>query len=542
MSSIDIKAKVQAIPYSQPVATVTEEQLAAEAQAAAEEAAASAPADGDLEWKGFQSPDIGVLEGVQKIANGVVSKLETIVNLLNPVLQFLELFISAFNSFSAAIESLINTAQGIVDDFSSDLANAGVFFNVLVPPALNLELFQNKEYQKLASGGYEGFLTRLQVSLNNAADPNRPIFTSGASVGGLLIMIDAESYDDFFQNINTLNNLFSFMGLLPVMDAPPPPTNLRGESGYFSDGDETKFGIRLTWDAPAIKAPLFSIGRSTDSGGTKKEDAEYIPDKLWGKDGFIRALRIRKATGKWPTRTFYEYDRIGTTAANPVSGAGAFLDTDVEEGKDYYYVVFSGFPPIYGGPSTETRVTADKSGCIPEGMVGVVQHEGGNLEFMGVGLGSLGQWSSLQLKAVLPFVPTLVEQLNKLLGTIKGMVKTGSSAFGDFLEGIQAKINKYVDLIDIVGSIIEKITNLDFGTIAMLNVPPEEGGVSHFMERVRSAEPLGDGFTGPEGITMGIVIMYGASSNVPGGADNIEANAERVKKAIGLLRTVLGIN
>lgn len=516
-SNQDIRARIKAVPFSLPISVIA----AAEA-----EAAAAAAAEGELKWKCPDLPDLSAIEAVAKALNKGIGVLSKVLSVLDPILRLVELFVTAFNSINSIILAFINLAQNELNKWAEDIAGSGIFFNMLVPPVLDPTLVSDVNWQGLSSGGFQGFLKRLQVSFYNTSDPNRPKFSADATVGGMILMIDAESFDTFFKNMNTINNLFDFVEFLPITTELPPPTNIRAHSEKDDDG---KLGIKLMWDAAPIRPAVYRVRRSTTPGGEIKKVKE-IPTKLGGKDGFIRALGYRKKEKKWPTQVIRYYEPVGLVASNPITGNSSFIDSNVTNGVQYYYTIESGFPPVYGPLSTEVAVEADGDDCIPKEVAETIEHENGRIELVGIGLGSLGQWSTIQARSLLPFFPILISQMNKLINTLKGMIKDASSSFGDFVQGIKDRIESYIDLVELILVIIERIASISFGDLAFLNVPPESGGIQNFMRRVRAAEPPEGGFTGPEGITAGMVFVYGTTqADVTLSKEREEANAKIAK-------------
>jgi len=566
-NSIDIKAKIVAVsssePYAPPgeAAAVAAQEEAQRSEEAAQEAQQNLSANAG-KWKVF-GPDTSMIpEDIIEKFDKAITTLGKVTDALTPILNFLEFFLSSFNSFSSLIGSLLDRVQKEVNEWSEDLAGAGIFFNPLFPPALNKNMINNNNWQKLSTGGFDGFLSRLDVSLRNTADDHRPRFSRDAQVGGLIIMVDSESADDFFSTLNQLANLFDILNLVPINLSPPPPKTIRSYPVYT---DEDGYGIHLKWDAPGIPFTngFYRISRSVVPGGIPKE-VNDIPTKLGGKDGFIRAIKTRLSTyfsdkragkspaGSWPTKTVYAYDDPTFNGphivkANVVNGSGSYLDRDIplEAGEplfdQFYYTVESGFPGLWGPPSREISVTVQKK-CVDPDSVAVVTHAKGYKEYISAGWGGLGQWSSIQTKFLIPFMPLLIEQMNKVLDTLKGMVKNNSDSFSDFIKGIKDKIDTYIFMIDLLTSIVEQVQKMILGpSAAFLVVPPEKGGISGFMQRVRSAKVPDDGFSGQNGMTGGLVFIYGAVRFDTFGNTDEKAIAEQSKAISKAFSTLVSL-
>lgn len=579
MATLNIKANIRAVPYVAPPAPPSRAEEAAAAADAALEASAIATATDNLQeksgsWHSFSLGNV-IPEAPIVILDKTVSVLQKVMNILTPILKILQMLISAFASFSALLSALIDFVQIGVNKWAKDMMGAGAYMNVIVPPGLMKNFQGSIASGFMATGGFEGFMARLGVSLRNTADPNRPTFSEDAKVGGFVIIIDSESPASFFVSMKQLGNLFDFMNLLPINTDPPPPTNVRGLFGMyysrekFKDEPEGKLGIELKWDAPPLKvSPMFyRISRSKIPGG-EQVITNPLPTKLGGPDGFIHAVRVRLAAffskpepnapvdesapkkGEWPPVIEYKYkdpDFNGNSPkvvkANPVTGGGSFIDYDIPmKGENpreyqYYYVIEAGFGTATDGiwgPKTPEITVPMPSGCIPPEMAAAVQHGNGKMEYVTVGLGALGSWSSISLKMVIPFMPLLIEMLNKLLNMLKGMLSTSSSAFIEFITALQEKIEYYMEIIIILSAIVTQVKNIKLDqSVSFLFVPVEEGGVSGFMSRMRQAEQPPGGFTGPNGMTAGIVFMFGAAQKSPIG----ESEKSVINAQTALLQT-----
>lgn len=594
MSSVDIQARVRAFPVvGVPIPPSKLAEVTAARQAAANEAAAK-KAKEDLakksgSWIAFGA-DLSFLTKPLLppllVLDKTLTVLEKILAILMPIMKLIELFISAFGSLSALVGAILAVVKTVVNQWAQDLAGSGVYTNFLVPPAF-VKNPGGINIQKLSSGGFQGFLSRLSVSMNNRADPNRPQFSSDAPVGGMIILIDSESLDNFFMSLKQLNNLLGFLDGFPINLEPPPPSNIRTIYGNFISDEfpEGKNGIKLQWDAPPGFSGFtyyYKLSRSTIQGGelTQKEE---IPEKLGGPNGFIRAVQLKlstflaktrgenntfeptlgspKETGEsgWPMVTYYEYadpefngGSPTVIKANVVNGSAEYIDFDIppfQNGKpvhlQYYYIIETGWPELdLWGPRSPEQTVPIEADCIEPNSVAVVQHGNGYLEYLRSGLGKgMGVWSSVQMRYVVPFLPLLIDLMNKLLSGLQGMVKTSTTAFSDFLKGLQEKIITYKQILEVLIAIVEQIKKILLGpSVAFLFVPPAAGGVNGFMNRVRSAEQPDDGFSGANGITAGLVFLFGGPSKDPFGnadTDSINEQAKNLEKSFSLIMKLL---
>ena len=500
-------------------------------------------------WKNLKYDNVFPI-GVIKSLDKALSSVSKLVNLLTKSLGLLQMFINSFNSFSTILRAFVSYCQNQIGQFSRDIAGAGVYVNVLVPPSFLKGLENNQLFSGLSSGGFDGFMQRLRVSLHNTADKNAPRFSDEASVGGMIVLLDSETLYDFYRGIDFLKSMFDFMDIFPINTAPPPPRNVRGAANYYELNNkieildesgnkidtgvslkEKKLGIRLDWDSPAFHGfTSYKISRSLKSGGELVSRRE-VPKKLIGpkgreEEGLLTAAKMFMFDGfSWPAVLTNEYNDPNfnkgnpvVVRANPVNGNGAFIDFDVDpkEVRQYYYVVQSGFPvpllSLWGPRSTEAGVSTNPKACINKNQYAAVVHENG-VELLSAGAGSLGQWSSIKAQAILPFLKPILDLVNSLLSSLAGAVKTNSKAFSDYLAGIKQKFEKYRHYLEVITTMISALENFFSGApkIAFLQIPAQKGGVNHLIDRITLAQqPLG-GFSGQSGFSLGIVFIYGES-------------------------------
>ena len=602
MSNFDFKARMLAVPHSS--SKVQSGSPAAELAQLVAEASGLEQAKAFLDKKAGKWQQASFLDilppGVVPALDKAVKGLGKVMTILTKVMKILQLFISSFGSFASLISSLLSFIRRTVNSMAQDLLTAGAYMNVLMPPSLNRNMFQNDNWKNLSAGGFEGFLGRLQVSLVNPYDKNRPVFDDNGVVGGFIILVDATAPDEFFKTLKQLGDLFDFMDLFPFNTSVPPPENIQSYPIYQETediaGTTAEYGIRLKWDAPPgvpFAGGFFRVSRSTVPGG-RLTYVKDIPTKLGGKDGFLHALRVRLANlvsglrakrkgttsklipGDWPLKPVYKYDdptfnpkhksssteykedgeslsaTMGSPVivkSNPITGGGEYIDKDIPSDssndpihKEYHYIIESGWPAFWGPPSSDIMVPVEKK-CIDPMSTAVVEHPKGYTEFISAGWGGLGSWSSMQIGVSIPLLPKLIEMMDKLLATLEGMVKNSSDSFTEFLNGLEEKIQKYMQIIDIMTAIVTKMKELILGpSAAFLYIPPQAGGVAGFMDRIRSAKQPENGFSGVDGMTAGVVFAFGGSLFTVNGEENkalVEIQTKAIEKAFGLMVKLL---
>jgi hypothetical protein len=489
------------------------------------------------QWNTASLPDFSAIQKLTDNLGKAVDGLNQIVTLLQKVLQIIELFVSGFSSFSKIIESIIGFGETTVNNFVQDL-KGGVYLNIVAPPAFLAKYNGNPYYIEQSRGGFEGFLTRLQASIDNPNDINRPNFSPDAVVGGMVVLLDSQSLDKIWVGLKQLAALFDFVKLFGLNLTPPPPTGLHGRCGFFnaSTGFTTptqQLGIKLEWQSSSI-ASNYLVYRSTVPGGVTQE-VEYIPSTLMNdpdtnepglfsiaKDMLFSLFTSNPVTK--PTRFVQVYNDPTFNAGKPVqvksnvSGVTiSFIDTFVDENvPQYFYVVKSGET---GQNSIELSVLVRKCNDLPN-KANVIQQPEGHFEFLSMGFGNLNSWSSIQLSAAVPWVGELADMLIKFLDSMKGMVNDATDSFTGFITQIGAKLKLYVGILQTVSYVINMFKSFVIGeSISFLELPPAQGGTSYFVDRIRQAKLPSDitSFSDENGISIGIVLMYAG--------DEIIANA-----------------
>lgn len=554
---------------------------------------ATPPPQGTAEWTKWQLelPPF-IVTAIQQL-EGPIKVMEALIKVLTPIMSLIELYISTFGSFAKAIASVIEMIQQSVNEAAQSFGTAGVYMNILVPPAFLPENISNFNVMQMSNGGFQGFLSRLSQSLQDPTDKKRPVFGPGDYVGGMVIVVDAANVEEFFTSLNSLAQMLDFVKLFGINLTPPPPNNLRGRPGYFEDKNgKVRFGVEVEWDSSPLAATEYVLARSQTPGGVAK-DKPYKPSGLTGPDGLLTVLKNafasigipkEKRGELWPTKTVYEYNDPGFNGGVPVvvgkrlDGSGLYIDyfmggdnsgpifkpdytSDNPEERtplQVYYTVYSaiGHPkptltepiPVNVGPAAQ-EIGVEVKTCIDDSAVDIIENEGPNgesiFEFMVPGFSKLGSWTSMQLSVAAPFVEDLAAMINKILDVIKGGFTDASDSFSDFMRQVKEKIENFIELITLIIQVLTELKGLLSGqSAAFLFVLPELGGNAKFMQTVSEAQvaPGDPPFSGPGGVTAGIVLMYGAGVSGVDAATAAKAKAQFavVEKAFGALKVLLG--
>jgi hypothetical protein len=161
-------------------------------------------------WNSFslQLPGKDLLEGARNILETLVTFLEILKTLLDIVKALLISFPNPIIALVQALISLINT-------LFETLKKTGLYALYDVPDTLG-----DPNFNRVA-GGYQGFVTRFKGSLVDSRDPNRPQPIAGATQSGfILLVVDAENVQVLLRRLTLLLRFFGKDFLAPHYAAP----------------------------------------------------------------------------------------------------------------------------------------------------------------------------------------------------------------------------------------------------------------------------------------------------------------------------------
>lgn len=469
----------------------------------------------------------------------MIDKLQKATDILVKVAKIVELVISSFGSLSSIVKTLLGVVQNQVNKWVEDLSSVGLYSIMITPPAFDKALQGNVKFNQFSSGGFQNFVSTLGIAFNNTSDVNRPVFTEEAMVGGFIILIDSDTLDQFFKTMETFSRLFNVIDLIPVNTNFIPPRDVKGSFKY--DKKAGKYGIELKWKAPPVWVPMYQVSRSMRAGGREdKQNVSPLKMKLYASRDqwdLFKAVKHKIQTKEWPQEKVVVYDdeeatRMGVpefngpvrVASNAMTGGGSYMDYNIKLGADgkpvplkYYYVVQSGFGGdigIWGNYSIQVGVPVSPI-CIDENQAAVIKHQDGSgrnrYRFVRAGMGDLNKWWVFQFKV--PFLEDFAKLFSNILESIGGMTDNASSSFSSFIQSIKDKIDYYANMVEALIGIIQAIQSLEFaGRVAYLYLQAKPGGTRGFMSRLRAAQPIEGGFSGPSGITSGLVFLTGIPS------------------------------
>jgi len=149
------------------------------------------------------------------------------------------------------------------------------------------------------------------------------------------------------------------------------------------------------------------------------------------------------------------------------------------------------------------------------------------------------------MSVTLPWVGELVDFIDKFLEQMQGLATDASDSFVEFIKQLKDKITYFIGLVRLFAKMLTALKEILSGlpSIAFLFLPPKSGGNEEFMKRVKSAKiaPPGEPFSGPSGITVGIVLMYGFDSSIAEAYTAGGPAREALQKSFDTLNTAFNV-
>lgn len=489
------KGFAEPVPFEPPITVI--QGLVGQDSTASE---ATKETDGD-QWKelflnlgigDFLSPD-----AIQNF-NNFLKKVDNVIKALTVILKVLRLLSSDFlniaRALKFALKQIIQTLQDLVDTFIS----TGVYTCVIRPD----DSERDDSYIIPTWGSFEEFKTKIAAACLDRENPASPArLTQGNTVGGFVIgglsgTNDPDLLDSMISNLSLLAELFGITGSYPA-----PPKNLRAAPGYYRKiGDGTsdkKLGIRIRWSRPDSKGALgYRVFRSKKKEGLPFTQEQYDEalsrHPVARKEEHVRNIqkaRIYRDEGFEPEFV------LGGVARDTFQ----FIDFDIEEGVTYYYSVMS---VIKGdglidsdpwnrrvdSPLMSKAIEARASFCIPVSEIerGILSLEGDFISEKDYRF----NWQSRTLRSYFgPLLDDMIDHVDQFTDILAGLVQTSSDAIQEYIVFLSKKIRGYIQIIQIITNIVTILVNFRLrGSLLLLNLEAEPGGVENFVDRVRKSQ------------------------------------------------------
>jgi len=481
----------------------------------------SAVEEGEDAWTQFSiNLDLSQIKKLAQFNEKLLEKSDKVINVLVVILKVLRLFNSDLLSLSRLLKVVIKQVIKGIQGFIESLISTGLYVNPIIPD------FDKRKpgYVLPINAGIGEFKAQFTASCLNKNDPTAPKFGPQDTVGGFVFATGAGVNDpsllaNFIKNLEILAKFFGFKNPLP-----PPPVNVACKPGYFKDSDGTKkLGVQVTWEHPGDTLSIsgFKLYRCKNKEGLKKivvENNKQVERYVYSDEDFNSGDPYE--VSYFPLKYKYKY-----------------IDFEVEAEQKYNYQIFStaGFDFLDAyeflrsveSPMGSVRVSAVPRGCIPISELkrnNIFDVDGNPVDTSKLG----GEWINLTVRDILPVeMGSVFQLLDNFSEAVAGGLDSAGDALTDYIDFLKKKIQKLLDIMRTVVDLVDRILQYRLqGSVLLLNIPPESGGMQNFVDRFNSAvfneqevrnllasseedQEAGASIEGLEGIFAGVGIVYG---------------------------------
>ena len=502
-----------------------------------------------------------VTEGMEKFLEVVDTTTKVVVALL----KLIRIFSSDFKSIGRILKVLLKVIVKQVKQIIDSFASSGVYVSLIFP---DFDPHRPK-FTLPVNGGYKEFVQRVNATCLNSRDEDAPKFGEKDTVGGFILAMIGGSNDpsflaDLITNFQILSKLFRFQNPMPA-----PAKNIRAVPGFYKDPEpknkgKLKMGVKITWEHPGTPISGFVLRRSFYADGLKVT-VKTPP----GSKKTVEVVRMYRDENFDKERKHFPVV-IGRPKYS-------FIDFDVEEGELYFYKVFTevGYDfydknPVFQrieSPTASKKVFAIPHKRIPLSELvkeSVYDEDGNRVDPKDME----ADWQSYTLRTLLgPQVDKLLDLMDKISDKLGGMVSTSGDAMTEYLTFIEKKIKFYLNIINQIADIIERLAQLRLsGTFMVLTISPEVGGMQGFVDKFNSAvltddvgglqvgtpdkKPPSIASLNDQGIMAGLMFVYGFP--IPDGeyfqnlaaeeqAAELQASLDKSQKALKVFLDLLGL-
>lgn len=496
------------------------------------------PAPSDQEGKGYAwhawSLNLSLSDWDQ--LNNILEKnmklfevLQRVVEIAVAIIKLIRVFMSDLKSMNRAfkflIKAIIKQLRILIESFSS----TGIYIGTIFP---NFDP-RNYRFDMPVNGGFREFITRVNMMCASTSDDAPKFYGEGDTVGGVIIgMIggtnDPKFLTDMIENFTILGKFFRFQNPLPA-----PPKNFEVKAGFYPDpslNNQKRLGVRIRWTHPNVPCITgFELYKSTDSSGI------YVQVSVYGKN--VTLLRLSE------TPCYKTSVKLGVINYE-------YIDFKVESGVEYFYQVNSttglsnaqeqtmtvsavgetSWMSHISSPVASPILSAKPISKIPLSELKkytTIDESGSFVQPRDFG----GPWISLTIRALLGReIDFILKQIDDLGDKIIGIAKTSTDHVNEYLDFIEKKINDYVDIINKVQAIIDRIMSLRLrGSFLVLELYPKTGGIMNFVDRFNAAsrdpeikqyptnatKDINGGIAQfmEKGIMAGVILLYGFAAD-----------------------------
>jgi hypothetical protein len=366
---------------------------------------------------------------------------------------------------------------------------------------------------------------------------------------------DPNGLNELMQNLSMLSNFFpglvntaqpaspvgvkALPGLYSLPFSINPLTNLKNQVGL-----KKQIGIKITWeDNPSTSfinlksgTTHYYVFRSTTRQGTPLgEDGKPVTSisaktKYKQLNGGIVRVYANEGTTE---KDVFNKGLAKVVVNSPFETFNEIIDFDVLPDVEYFYIVVPAFGDLketdylnfldvfkgaFGIPSKV--VSAKATACIPDYLQNWIEYPDGRI--LPTGNSNAPHWESLNVKTILgPQSDRILSSLVQMLNIAGSYLETANSNFSSFQKNFKRKIQAYLRVISRINKLLSLLSTYKIvGSVSLLNLREQKGGIAKFAQRVNAAK-LPDKLKkiNPiSGISTGVVLLYGYSGS---GSSNV---------------------
>lgn len=426
--------------------------------------------------------DLSQVEEITDFVQGFLEVVDKVTKTVSALIKVMRVFTSDFKSISRLLKVLLKIVVKKLQELIDGLSSTGIYVASIFPDFNT----RSEKFVLPVNGGYKQFSATVNRLCLESKDEDAPRFGPGDVVGGLIIAMiggtnDPRFLQDLITNFGVLSKLFRFRN-----PTPSPAKNVTAVAGFYKDpasGGKYRMGVKISWQHPGTPLSGFVLRRSRYKNGFLVE--------VQNEDGVLETVRSYKDK---------DFDAKGIKQFNAVFGRPKYhyIDFDVKSGETYYYKVFTtvGYDfydkhPFYQrieSPTASKTVYAVPRNKIPlselakETTFDVNANRVWSEEFD-------GDWQSLSLRTLLgDQIDRLFSQMDRLSDKLSGIVTTSGDAIGEFIKFFEKKINFYMGIVNKIADILSRLAQLKMsGTVMLLWIEPEKGGMENFVRKYNSA-------------------------------------------------------
>lgn len=392
-----------------------------------------------------------ILTAILAFTDPIVALIKTLIDQLKALLESILKDLGAYMLFVPVRKRLMTDFLGLGDVTPTWTDSLGLFQAPTSAveydnPELNEFITRSNRY----NGGNGGFFRTVLESLQDQGDINRPQFLDDADWVGGVIMVIGTSLDPlgFLDDIWALTKIFDGPEPLPTM---PKPKNLRARA--MTNMSAGTFDVLLTWDT--VELPFTYI---RDLGNTMYYPERYAIIRSKNNCGVLNANNILDLTGQ---RELNQGDTFANGTIEVILedeydfSKVSYIDEKVSTDKDdtFYYTVTWKLRAF----NEDEPVTEDSGTVIDYWQISNIARV---VPYPSLPASTPPDW--YRTPSIESLFPSLAELLRRLVAELEkyaSRLLSGADLMRNFVEFLQAEVNRYAALARYILDEWSKIKN-----------------------------------------------------------------------------------